>query len=293
MGIKAGSGRGGVDRSGSKAEVPGGVGSSRKRNRPQIGPPPQKKPLKPTENTFPEDKGFRLGQYEVLQEKHDYLLCTGYNPNAKNPASEVTPSAFRTGVLLKIAKPPALQRTYWDGATVTIDGIDYTYVYSDSEIGLRTAYWTDDDGIDQEEEQRIYPSYTMPTVDNQIIVAVEIKKNAAVEGMVIEDEDGVRLRWIDLNVGGRHWKSATAATTIIRFTITSAPDSSSAQAEATAVSCGLGDGNVTLVTVYDAIGCFLNEDPLSDLVGRKGYAVRMKSGTSCRYEIISLCCPPA
>lgn len=157
MSIKAGSGRGGVDRGGEKADVPGGVGSSRKRNRVQMPPAPPKKPLQPIEHSpFPEKKDFRLGHYRVVEEMDDYLLCTGYDPNAKNPGAEVTPSAFRSGVLLKIAKP-------WQGEDV----IEIPY-----EVG-------------------------------DLIVAVQIKKNAAVDGMEFTDEEGTRLRWIDLNVDGR------------------------------------------------------------------------------------------
>jgi hypothetical protein len=212
MGIKAGSGKGSVDAGGSKKEVPGGVGSSNRRKRPSFPPPPPKKPLQPTaDNPFPEKKDFRLGQYRVLEERDDYLLCTGFDPNAKNPFSEVTPSAFRTGSLLKIAKPPALQRTIWEAAPVTINGIAYTYTYSDSEFGVRTVTWTDPDDGDLEEEQRIEPPYTL-SEGLDIIIAAQIRKSAAVDGMEVEDEEGTRLRWIDLNVSGRHWKAeATTA----------------------------------------------------------------------------------
>jgi hypothetical protein len=166
MGIKAGSGKGSVDAGGSKKEVPGGVGSSNRRKRPSFPPPPPKKPLQPTtDNPFPEKKDFRLGQYRVLEERDDYLLCTGFDPNAKNPFSEVTPSAFRTGSLMKVAKPPALQRTGWGSETQLIE---HPY-----EVG-------------------------------DVIVAVQIRKSAAVDGMEVTDEEGARLRWIDLNVSGRH-----------------------------------------------------------------------------------------
>lgn len=202
MSIRSGSGKGSVDAGGSKKDIPGGVGSSSKRKRPSFPPPPPKKPLQPEQNPFPEKKDFRLGQYRVLEERDDYLLCTGYDPNAKNPFSEVTPSAFRTGPLLKIAKPPALQRTVWEATTVTIDGVNYTYEYDNAEFGLRTV--TGDDG--SEEEQRIDPPYVLASGIGDIIVAVQIRKNAAVDGMEVQDEEGTRLRWIDLNVSGRHWK---------------------------------------------------------------------------------------
>jgi hypothetical protein len=46
------------------------------------------------------------------------------------------------------------------------------------------------------------------------------------------------------------------------------------------------------ITVYDAIGCLLDEDA-DALIGRQGYAERMFAPVSgqCRWEITSLCCP--
>jgi hypothetical protein len=285
MGIKAGSGKGSVDAGGSKKEVPGGVGSSNRRKRPSFPPPPPKKPLQPDQNPFPEKKDFRLGQYRVLEERDDYLLCTGFDPNAKNPFSEVTPSAFRTGSLLKIAKPPALQRTIWEAGPVDIGGTEYTFEYEDDEFGVRTASWTDSNGDDQEEEQRI----SLPYLVGDILIAVQIRKSAAVDGMEVEDEEGTRLRWIDLNVSGRHWAVPSTAQ-MIRFTIISATSESAAVTIDT-VGCGGSFTSPASATVHDAVGCFLNEDA-GDLVDRQGYAIKMKDGDDCRYEIISLCCPP-
>lgn len=156
MGIKAGSGKGSVDAGGTREGGGSFGGGGRKRSPIPMEPRDPKKPLRPTENPLPEKPDFRLGQYRIIEERDDYLLCTGYDPNAKNPASEVTPSAFRTGALMKVAKP-------WQGEDV----VEIPY-----EVG-------------------------------DLIIAVQIKKNAAVDGMEVTDEDGARLRWIDLNVAGR------------------------------------------------------------------------------------------
>lgn len=284
MGIKSGSGRNSVDRSGDRMGPVSGVGSRRKKQ-PQLPPAPPKKPLPPVENPFPENKGFRLGQYQVVEERADYLLCTGYDPNAKNPASEVTPSAFRSGSLMKVAKPPALQQTPWEAGPVNIGGTMYTFEYTG--LGLRTARWTNEDGDEQEEEQGIGIPYIVEGVGD-IIVACQIKKNAAVEGMEFTDEDGARLRWMDLNVSGRHWATSVEnAPRMIRFKITSGHGSS---VLATVQGSGCGQSASGTVTIYDALGCFFNESAAA-LVERKGYAVRMKSGDDCIYECISLCCP--
>lgn len=284
MSIKAGSGRGGIDRTGGKAEVPGGVGASKKRNRARLPPPPPKKPIAPVESPFPQDDGLFLGQYRVIEERADYLLCTGYDPNAKMPGAEVTPDAFRTGPLMKVAKPPALQRTPWHNRTVTIGDVEYTYAYSDIEYGLRTVTWTDGDG-DHEEEQRIDVPYTLDSseVANQIIVAVEIKKSAWVHGMAVEDEDGARLRWIDLNVSGRHWRNLTTVEEEdSNPPIVGTLRSSLATADSAEVDVQVGGTGTR--TVYEKLGLGSNS-PLP--AGRKVAAVYM-NGTG--YVVIGAGC---
>lgn len=200
MGIKTGSGKGSADRGGGKS---GG------RGQPIIRRGQAQKPFRPTENAFPEKKEFRLGYYQVVEERDDYLICKGYDPNAKDPFTEITPAAFRK---IKVAKPQALQRTPWDGGTFDIGGVTYTYEYSDDEYGVRTATWTDDNGNEQEEEQRINIPYIVEDLADpgEVIVAVEIRKSAVVDGVDVEDEDGGRLSWMDLNVDGRRWEGPLA-----------------------------------------------------------------------------------
>lgn len=160
-------------------------------------------PRRPIEPPFPQYAGLRLGQYTVQEERDNYVICRGFDPNAKHPAAEITPTAYRT---INVAKPPTLQRTAWEGDSFEIDGITYTFTYSDDEYGVRTANWTDKNGNNQNEEQRIDQPYRV----DDLITAVEIRKSAGpVEGMEVEDEDGTRLRWLDLNVAGRHWKTTT------------------------------------------------------------------------------------
>lgn len=266
MGIKAGSGKGAGDAGGTRGAGVGGSSFSGRKKRPtELPPPPPKKPLKPIENTFPEDKDFRLGCYRILEERDDYLLCTGYDPNAKAPFSEVIPTAYRTGTLLKIAKPWALQRTLWEAGPVTLGGLTYTFVYSESEYGVRTAYWTDEDGVDQEEEQRIDIPYVAPVAADpgntgDLLVAVQIRKSAAVDGMNVEDEEGTRLRWMDLNVSGRHWKSEvttdddqTVYDAVLSSSMTAASNSKTGATTATANLLVPDPGNPGNLTLGSAI----------------------------------------
>lgn len=194
MGIRTGSGRGGGGPAG-RGGINAGGGSGAPKGRGQA-----RKPFRPTENTFPEKKEFRLGHYRVIEEKDDYVICTGFDPNAKDPFSKITPDSPRT---IKVAKPPLLQRTRWEAEPVTIDGVEYTYEYSNEEFGVRTARWTNESGDQQEEEQRI----DLPYLVDDLLIAVEIRKSGAVDGMEVADEEGARLTWIDLNASGRHWKA--------------------------------------------------------------------------------------
>lgn len=92
--------------------------------------------------------------------------------------------------------------------------------------------------------------------------------------------------------GGKHLH-------IIRFVIYSADPAAtppSASVTIDAARCGVDTGDVPgesggRVTVYDTLGCLLGDEAAADLVGRKGFAVYMDNGATCRWEIISLCCP--
>lgn len=163
-----------------------------------IVPGQAQKPFRPIENPFPEKKEFRLGGYVIIEEKDDYLVCRGYDPNAKDPFAQITPAAYRT---IKIAKPSLLQRTVWEDAVeVPIRRRLYTYVYT--ALGVRTASWTDiDDATTGSEEQTI----DIPYFVDDVIVAVELRKNEAVDGIDVTDETDGRLSWMDLNISGRHW----------------------------------------------------------------------------------------
>lgn len=183
MGIKTGSKGGGEER---------GVG----RRRRQLITPPSK-PVRPVENPYPEKKEWRLGVFTIREEKDDYLICRGFDPNAKDPFSHVTPSAYRT---VKVAKPALLQRTDWDGESLEIDGITYTYEYTS--VGVRTARWTDEDDEEQEREERIY----LPYFVGDVIVAAQLRESRAVDGIDVDSEAGGRLSWVDQNGGARHWQ---------------------------------------------------------------------------------------
>lgn len=135
---------------------------------------------------------FSIGIFDIQEERDDYLLCKGYDPNSYHAHRES----------IKVAKPTLLQKTRWDGQTVTLGDVDVTFEYTGG-VGRRIARGTID-GEEVEEVQRI----TMDYFAEDTIVAVEIKKSPVLNGVDVDTEDGGRLRWIDLNVSGRCWAVA-------------------------------------------------------------------------------------
>ena len=157
----------------------------------------QKKPLQNVNNPFAEKKEFRLGLYHIVEERHDYLICQGWNPNAKGTSAQYTPSAFQT---INVAKPSLLQRTPWNGQPVDliVGGVAtaVTFTYPLTVVGMRIAT-----AGEVTEIQRI----TMDYFVGDTITAVEVRKNSAVDGGDTLTETGSRLTWVDLNFSGRCW----------------------------------------------------------------------------------------
>ena len=184
----------------------GGHGKGpRKRRTRRFTPGQPAKPFLPAENPFPEKGEFRLGTYRVLEVKDDYLVCEGYDPRAKNPAAEYTPSAVRR---IKVAKPPLLLKTPWDGSSALIKNVTYNYEYNTVEMDKRTVTWEDSQGNEHEYEEVIKTPY----YEDDLILAVEVSKNSwqnwmEVNGTKVVDEYDSLLSWVDLNVSGRHWNT--------------------------------------------------------------------------------------
>ena len=181
-----------------------GIGKKRDRQPSKIVRRVPETPRQPIpDSPFPENKGFRLGQYTVVEEHDDYLLCEGYNPNGKDPVGEFNASVFRTQI--KVAKPPALQRGAWDGQTITVGDVDYTYEYSDDEFGVRWATWNDDNGKPQAEEQRNRQRILMEAQGSWGVVAreqrLETRRVAQHEIAALVRRGAARERGVDRLAG--------------------------------------------------------------------------------------------
>ena len=142
------------------------------------------------------DLKFRLGTFRVVEERDDYLICRGYDPNASKK--------WPTKVL--VAKPWVLQRTPWDGKTVTLGGKSVNFTYKlETQSGRgrlkRIARATVPEAI--EEIQRI----TMDYVKNDLITATQNRKTSVHDYIDVRTEYGQRIHWIETD-GTRCWAVA-------------------------------------------------------------------------------------
>lgn len=134
----------------------------------------------------PDEIITRLPLFTVIEESHDYITCTGYDPYDKIDYTEQNP--------VSVAKPYLLQRTAFDGQTIFFRDLGVSYVY-DTIPGLRVAT-----GGEVTETQRITPDYFA----GDIIVAARTRLKD-LDNTGITDEDGKRILWVDMNNSGRAW----------------------------------------------------------------------------------------
>lgn len=128
----------------------------------------------------------RSGLFRMLEEKPDYLVCEGPDPNGTSSLARVY-----------VMKPYELQETPFDGKTIDYGGEQISYNYLS--IGARQA--TKDSEV---ETQLITPDY----YEGTFITAVRV--SAASWGLDVinhrtDQEDGnVLMTWIDITPG-RAW----------------------------------------------------------------------------------------
>jgi hypothetical protein len=135
------------------------------------------------------EPGPRVGLFQVLEGgiNYDYILCAGFDPHTGKYLERVA-----------VAKPFLLQRTPFDGETVTLRDMQVTYEYLGQE-GLRIARAViDDDEV--EELQRITEDYFHTDI---LSVARSMLRRDSATGMT--DDEGREIEWVDLNFSGRAW----------------------------------------------------------------------------------------
>lgn len=131
----------------------------------------------------------------VINEDYDYLIVQPYHfgsggpvPNQVYDVTLPTTGPNNTNdTIMYIAKPLWLQRTFWSGQTVNIDGLAITY--QDAGLGIRTAR----SGAIVE-TQKITPAY----FTGEILLLSEAPTQ-------LIDPNGNPIVWVDMNQTARVW----------------------------------------------------------------------------------------
>lgn len=131
------------------------------------------------------DQSPRIGEFVIVEELDDYLICDGYDPyNDKS-------------ITVPVAKPYRLRRLPFDGESIAYKTIQVGYSYLD--IGKRQASAT----IGEKpvtETQLITEDY----LPGDVLIAMQTR-NVDRKGTDITSSQGERVEWVDLNFSGRAW----------------------------------------------------------------------------------------
>jgi len=238
----------------------------------------------------------RVAMMQVLEDRGDYLLCRGYDPEAEVFLNQVS-----------VAKPLVLQTTPWDAKTYTIDGKEAEFTYNEPEDdGLtisRTIEYSWNDG--EAHSHTVEQTMSYPYFVGDILAAVKPKTKLGetpgvfdldlyeedmeltdLEVEIMCDEDEKPIAWMDLNVAGRGWSRPTDA--IRRFELTA----NLSIGDTTTARKLEWDGDSFEVVgdefdVYDPFSMFLQACKPKDEDGARGYA-RQYPEDAERWEIIEL-----
>ena len=103
-----------------------------------------------------------------------------------------------------VAKPTKLQKTPWDGKTISGGSQDISYVYIAIDVREATLVGGDDDGDMQEEV--IVPRYSTTTASlGDIIHYAQVANGTGVFAVDVETGDPVKVINVDLNIDSRAW----------------------------------------------------------------------------------------
>lgn len=141
----------------------------------------------------------------IVSEQDDYLTCT--LGEAATPGDPPTPIP---GPTMYVAKPYLLQRTTYDGVTVTLFDGEHTYDYVSENIRTDTITINDSDTVFN---QMILDQYLVGDV---ILCTQPIGGPAFLPGQPpLIAENGTLITWQDLNCDAREWATEfTACATI-------------------------------------------------------------------------------
>jgi hypothetical protein len=170
------------------------------------------------------DPTYTVAPFSVVQELDDLLKCQVFMASVdpsngwwkqvpyQNPMGQ-TPVPDPNGYIY-VAKPYLLQKTPWDGQTVTLSDGVWTYKYSTTGPGVRqrAPFGSSGDGQTQ--------SITQSYFQNDVISAVRCFTG-------IQDPDNkIPVIWQDLNEGARAWSTPASGLALIQVVSASADGTS-------------------------------------------------------------------
>ena len=147
----------------------------------------------------------RVAMMQVLSVQDDYLICRGYDPEAR---------LFLN--LVAVGKPLLLQKTPWDGKTYSISGEDVTFTYEDDDT--RTLDYSGGDTVRQTMSYPYFvgellgtakPVTTLGNTAGTLVGDNCVLTDATAQ--ILYDSSGNPIAWLDLNVGGRGWVEGQAS----------------------------------------------------------------------------------
>lgn len=135
-----------------------------------------------------------LRTFSIVGIDYDILTCVIYDYTGVFFYDATLGSAIPTDQYVYITKPSLLQKSPWDGITVTIDGVDYTYAYGT--LGTRT----NTSSLGPVLDETISPDYFI----GEIIVARQSYTGYT-------DVHSNPIMWEDINEAGRTWTTPASS----------------------------------------------------------------------------------
>ncbi len=173
-------------------------------------------PFNPTAGQYapiakPAPEITRCGLFQVIEDRGDYLLCQGLDPEHQRTYDQANP--------VSVAKPYLLMRSPWDGQVLTMEGTTFLISYTGKDSRVLTK-GTLSGGVFVPEEgtppviQSLEPGYF-----GGDILAVARSRTLAGDATGLVDEWEKPVEFVDLNVGARHWNPSGAGGLKVYFGI--------------------------------------------------------------------------
>jgi hypothetical protein len=151
--------------------------------------------IEATANQAPPSGGSKIAQFQILEEKDDYLSCIRYPADPQASPEDIPVYA--------VAKPYLLQRLPFHGFSTDYGRASILYTYDDDGVGTRTARVmtidSEDDNMEETDVGTVEAQIiTPPYFEGEVILAVQMDTG-------LRDEEDKAISWADLNTGARCW----------------------------------------------------------------------------------------